>query len=472
MRLFDALEKNGDLPAIIDAAGSVITHVQLAEAADSCTAGLSGRQLVFCLCSNTVSSVTAYVGLVRAGHVCVMLTSNLEPDRYRDLAARFTPNAVMGPLEKLADLGLRVDHSFGDHGFATVASVAPEMNDDLALLMTTSGSTGSPMLVRVSSANLVSNAASIIASLGLTSSDRALTTLPMNYTYGLSIINSQFQCGGSLAVSEASLMDRQFWAMVAEAGATYFGGVPYTYQMLQRIGTKRLAGSTLRMLTQAGGKLAEEAVVQMHAACSSIGIEFNVMYGQTEATARMSVLRSEDVPAHPWSIGKPIPGGAMRIVDPDTGQALPNGSTGELEYSGPNVTLGYASSAGDLARGDEFGGSIRTGDLAVADTDGFFRIVGRRKRFVKIFGSRVNLDDIEKLLAARGTEVACTGVDDRITVHAVGIESDTATALQDEVAAYIGVHKTAIELRMVEQIPRAESGKILYSALMGDSDAR
>ncbi len=470
MRLFDALDRNSAYPALVDASGVVITHGELAVLADDIVAGLESRRLVLFLCSNTIDSVKLYVGLMRAGHVCVMLASTIEKNRLFELQERFGPNLLVAPLERIGDLGLRVDKHVGDYGFVSLSMDRVDMNEDLALLMTTSGSTGSPMLVRVSSANLISNAASIIGSLDLTSTDRALTTLPMNYTYGLSIINSQLQCGGSLAVSNASLMDRQFWTMVSGCGATYFGGVPYTYQVLERIGMKRLYGSTLRMLTQAGGKLDEEAVLRIHQTCMSMGIEFNVMYGQTEATARMTVLKSQDLPLHPWSIGRPIPGGVVRVVDPDTGDVMPAGATGELEYQGPNVTMGYATSAIDLTRGDELHGLLRTGDLGTVDQDGFLRIVGRRKRFVKVFGNRVNLDDIERYLLARGTENACTGVDDLITVHVVGSSDKDLGLLQELVAAYISVHKTAVAIRPVGELPRAESGKVLYSRLMGVDD--
>jgi long-chain acyl-CoA synthetase len=326
------------------------------------------------------------------------------------------------------------------------------------------------MLVRISNSNSISNAGSIIESLSLRSTDRALTTLPMNYTYGLSIINSQLQIGGSLVVSDATIMDREFWRLVMESGATYFGGVPYTYQMLQRLGLKKLAGSNLRMLTQAGGKLDEESVIRVHSECASLGIEFNVMYGQTEATARISVLKSDLVPKHPWSIGHAISGGKLRVVNTESGMEVSQGVIGELEYSGPNVAMGYAGSSGDLSREAEFGGTLRTGDLAVLEEDGFLRIVGRRNRFVKIFGNRVNLDDVEEMVILNGLQAACTGIDDKITVHVIHSGDFDSVLLQNSVAKFIGAHKNSIEIKKISKIPRSESGKVLYSVLMGGSN--
>lgn len=468
MRLFGALEQFGGTPALIDADGIALTHQELANAADSLVVDLPPRQLVLCLCSNSVDAIVGYVGLVRNGHVCVMLAAGTDPERIKEFSRLFSPNQVYAPAEILRELELDPQLIFGSYGIARTRYATTEMHQDLTLLMTTSGSTGSPMLVRVSNDNLVENAASIAESLGLTAHDRALTTLPMNYTYGLSIINSQLQVGGSLVVCDASLMDRQFWNLVSTSGATYFGGVPYTYQMLERIGIRRLANGTLRMLTQAGGKLDEASVKRIHSACAEVGIEFNVMYGQTEATARMSVLKSSEVQGHPWSIGRPIPGGSMRVVDPDTGESAGSGEVGELEYLGPNVTMGYATSRADLVRGDDFGFSLRTGDLAIQGDDGYFRIVGRRKRFIKVYGSRVNLDDVERMVQESGLEAVCTGSDDSLVVHIVG--DVDREGLKEAVASFIGTHKNAVRVNPVGSIPRAESGKVLYSELMEDSN--
>jgi acyl-coenzyme A synthetase/AMP-(fatty) acid ligase len=331
VRLFETLIKHGGQPALLDANGASISHRELVEISDAGVHGIGTRRLVFCLCSNAVSSIIGYVGLVRQGHVCVMLSSNIELSRLKTLVKLFQPNYIFAPTEVLGAFGLNVSQKVFDYGFAQISKELVVMHPDLSLLMTTSGSTGSPMLVRISHSNSLSNAASIIESLSLKSTDRALTTLPMNYTYGLSIINSQLQIGGSLVVSDATIMDREFWTLVRESGATYFGGVPYTYQMLQRLGLKKLAGSNLRMLTQAGGKLDEESVMRIHSECASLGIEFNVMYGQTEATARISVLKSDLVPKHPWSIGNVIPGGKLRVVDTESGMEVLQGVIGELE---------------------------------------------------------------------------------------------------------------------------------------------
>ena len=194
------------------------------------------------------------------------------------------------------------------------------------------------------------------------------------------------------------------------------------------------------------------------------------MYGQTEATARISVLKSDLVPKHPWSIGHAISGGKLRVVNTESGMEVSQGVIGELEYSGPNVAMGYAGSSADLAREAEFGGTLRTGDLAVLEEDGFLRIVGRRNRFVKIFGNRVNLDDVEEMVNFDGVQAACTGIDDKITVHVIHSADFDSALLQNSVAKFIGAHKNSIEIKKISKIPRSESGKVLYSVLMRGSN--
>ena len=467
MGLFDGLSRHESSVALIDTTLGEWTYQQLQAMADSVAAHIDGRSLVLCLCSNHAESIIGYVGFQRAQHVCLMLPGGIEADRLNSLIHEFRPNFVWTPQEReFSSLG-EIVHEATRYQLVKLTSVPVDMHPDLAMLMGTSGSTGSPMMVRQSYANLISNAHAISESLDLTSSDRAITTLPMNYTYGLSIINSQLYTGGSIVVSDTTLMDRRFWDDLSTTKTTYFGGVPYTYQMLNRLGLKRLKDTHLRMLTQAGGKLTPDLVAKVHTEASQLGIKFHVMYGQTEATARMSVLNSKDVPTHPASIGKPIPGGRFRILDLESDTELSPGEVGELEYSGANVAMGYAASAEELTKEDEFQGSLRTGDLARVDEDGFYFVVGRKKRFIKLFGNRVSLDHIESHLYSMGLQAACSGTDDMLEVYVEG-ECDLSD-ITAELASFIGVHPSGIRVMSVTELPRAESGKVLYTRLGGES---
>ncbi len=463
MRLFDNLEEFSNHLALIEDGCESLSYSELAKQSTIFSSCIEQRSLIICLCSNTIESVIGYVGTIRALHVGLMLSAKIDSLKFANLIEQFHPNYIWLPSNFQLNFSHQVIHEYGRYHLIRISSEQHELHSEMSLLMGTSGSTGNPMMVRQSNANLMSNAISVCQSLKLNHLDRAMTTLPMNYTYGLSIINSQLHCGGSIVMSEATMMDRLFWNQVRESGSTYFGGVPYTYEMLNRIGIRRLEGTSIRMLTQAGGKLSSEIAVQVATSCKDIGILFYVMYGQTEATARMSVLPSESVLDHPSSIGFPIPGGAFRVVDLDDERELDTGEVGELEYRGPNVMMGYASNYSDLARADDCNGVLRTGDLARVDEDGFYYIVGRRKRFIKLLGNRVNLDDVDKFLAGNGYETASTGSDDYLLVNVVSPGSHEI--ITDLISRFISVHKSVIKIRELNEIPRNEAGKVLYSEI-------
>lgn len=463
IRLFNNLGDFGDSPALVDETDKQLTFSQLLEFSVDLKDTIGTRRLVFCLCSNQLASIAGYVAMQAAGQVCLMLNAGIDQDKLVRLMEAFHPNYVWAPRDTNGPFELTDLFEIDDYSLFRVSTNEVELHPELALLMPTSGSTGSPNMVRQSSFNLVSNASSISESLRLTREDSALTTLPMNYTYGLSIVNSQLHIGGRVFVSDLSVVDRRFLEVVSTSGVTYFGGVPYTYELLSRIGISKFEGSSLRMLTQAGGRLKPELVQSVSAECRKLNIDFYVMYGQTEATARMSVLSPEDALEVPSSIGRPIPGGSFRLLEPDTEHVVPENSVGELEYSGPNVTMGYATTWADLVRGNEREGRLRTGDLARRDEQGRYYIVGRKKRFIKLFGHRVSLDDVEQHLSELGHEAVCTGEDDLLIVHVVG--ENALKEIAADTARFIGTNQRYVLIRSINEIPRSESGKILYSGL-------
>ena len=281
------------------------------------------------------------------------------------------------------------------------------MHDDLALLLTTSGSVGSPKFVRQSYKNIAANTASIVEYLHLDTAERAITSLPMNYTFGISVINSHLMVGATLVLSPYTIMQREFWTLMSEQKVTSLSGVPYTYEMLDKLRFMRRDLPDLHTLTQAGGKLSPELHQKFAEYAQAQGKSFVVMYGQTEATARMSYLPPELSLTKVGSMGIAVPGGKFSLIDADNQQIIEPGVVGELVYEGDNVTLGYAQSRGDLAKGDEFGGRLLTGDMARFDEDGFFYVVGRKKRFLKIFGNRVNLDETERLIKSHFCDLDC-----------------------------------------------------------------
>ena len=423
--------------------GRAVGYAELKSLSDEWAAKVPPRSLVFLLVGNNLDSLVAYVACLSHGIVPLMLDARIDATLLQRFVDIYRPDFVWRPSEGRYVLEPR------NPGNAPGTKLHPE----LALLLTTSGSTGSPKLVRQSYRNIEANTASIVEYLKLDSSERPITTLPMNYTYGLSIINSHLAVGATILMTEKSIMQREFWNFFAEQGATSFGGVPYTYEMLDKLMFFRRRLPSLRTMTQAGGKLLPSLHQKFAEYAKREGKSFVVMYGQCEATARMSYLPPERALDKVGSMGVAIPGGRFELVD------------GELVYYGDNVTLGYAECADDLAKGDERNGRLETGDMARVDEDGFYYIVGRKKRFLKIFGNRVNLDETERLVkgAFPGVDCACGGVDDKMSIFVT--DESKVQAVRDFVAGTTHLNFVAFEVRHLAQIPKNASGKTLYSEL-------
>ena len=430
--------------AVITDGGSVVSYAELKRMTDEWAAKVPPRSLVFLLVGNNLDSLVAYVACLNHGIVPLMLDAKIDGQllqRFKDI---YRPDFIWRPGSEGYVL---------EEGQRTEDKGQRVLFDELALLLTTSGSTGSPKLVRQSYANIRANTQSIVEYLKLDSTERPITTLPMNYTYGLSIINSHLAVGAAILLTEKSIMQREFWNFFVEQGATSFGGVPYTYEMLDKLMFFRRKLPSLRTMTQAGGKILPVLHQKFAEYAQREGKNFVVMYGQCEATARMSYLPPERALDKVGSMGVAIPGGRFELID------------GELVYYGDNVTLGYAECADDLAKGDERHGRLETGDMARIDEEGFYYIVGRKKRFLKIFGNRVNLDETERMIkgAFPGIDCACGGVDDKMSVFITVQEQ--VHAVRDFVAERTHLNFAAFDVRYIASIPKNASGKTLYSEL-------
>ena len=287
----------------------------------------------------------------------------------------------------------------------------------------------------------------------------------MSYTFGLSIINSHLLQGGTLILTEKSLMEGGFWDLLRSAEATTFGGVPYTYAMLKRLRFGRMDLPSLRYLTQAGGKLGRDMSEEFAHLCHQKGMRFFVMYGQTEATARMSYVPDHLSEEKAGSIGIAIPGGQFHLEDDGHRLITESDTIGELVYRGDNVTMGYACGWEDLKLGDTRNGILFTGDLAKRDRDGFYYIMGRKKRFLKLYGIRVSLDETESLLKAAGFDVVCTGRDDELVIHTTS--QDAIIPIRACLSTKTNLNVRGIRIEFIETIPRNAAGKISYAALTG-----
>jgi acyl-CoA synthetase (AMP-forming)/AMP-acid ligase II len=425
------------------------------------------RSVVFCLCRNTIGCLMGYLSCLSSGAAPLLLEAGMDRDMLAALIQLYKPRRLWAPADMAAGFGgCTLVTEMEDYVLLDTGAAAYPVHDDLALLLTTSGSTGSPKLVRQSMKNIVSNAAAIAEYLELGPGDRAITTLPMHYTYGLSVIHSHLLVGGRLLLTGRSVLEPEFWDFFDSHGATSLAGVPATYGILERIGFFQRELPSLRYFTQAGGKLP----VAMHEKCARFakerGLRFYVMYGQTEATARMSYLPWDRSLEKCGSIGIAIPGGAFSLVDAAGGEIKEPDKIGELVYRGENVTLGYAEGSQDLAMGDQRRGVLYTGDLGYRDTEGFYYITGRMGRFLKMAGRRVNLDECQQLLKALfpDADCACCGRDDRLSIF-MTLPAEEIDDARRQLARRLALPLSSVAAQAVATIPRSSAGKILYPKL-------
>lgn len=445
------LEQHGARIAIIAGDGTQWSYGDLAQRADQAAGALCGAPApVIVEAANTVDCIVAYLACLRARYP-VLLAEPGSTARDPRIADTFGAAYVF----RRSASGL--------WQFEPYAAQRVSVSADLCVLLSTSGSTGSPKLVRLSHANIDSNAASICAYLGISADDRALTALPAFYSYGMSVINSHLHAGACLLLTEDSVAQDSFWLRAERERATSFAGVPFTFEILERIGFRSRRYPHLRYLSQAGGRLSPEMVKLYAEWAESTEKQFFVMYGQTEAAPRMAYVPPAQLSTNTECIGVPIPGGSFALLGADgTPETRPN-QPGELIYRGPNVMMGYAERAADLALGkvvDE----LHTGDLACRKTNGFYYIAGRMSRFVKIVGKRISLDEVERWLEEQRVAGAVGGNDEVIAVAVT--RQDNLPELKQRLLQRFGLPAIAVEVATLDPLPTLASGKIDHRSVL------
>jgi len=410
--------------------------------------------LVFICAANSVSTLVHYLACLRAGVPACLLEQNASLQRLLEV---YEPSHVVAD-DTFESPDYKQAVPAGVFHRTTPSSAKP--HPDLALLLTTSGSTGNPKLVRLSRHNLQSNAESIASYLQLTEEDRSIQSLPVYYSYGLSLINSHLSVSASTVLTSHSFMQKEFWADVDTHKCTGFAGVPSMYEFLHRLRMGPYLSPSIRYASQAGGKLRDELIGHFHQCAADAGQQFFVMYGQTEATARIAYVPPDHLPEAIGTLGKAIPGGQLNCVPVD-GMAS---DIFELIYEGPNVMMGYAESLEDLSRGDELEGRLSTGDLVQKGEDDSLRIIGRLKRFAKVYGIRLNLADVERWIGDK-FQLRCAACETAAGVR-VYLEREVETGeLRRDLAQWTGLPPASFAVKVLESLPQTGSGKIDYHSL-------
>jgi len=464
MSIFDNLEKFGDSVALEDDSGANVSFNCLISESDALVSNLVPNSLLLLLGSNDIPIIHCYVGALRRRVTPILLSdkSSLETVRRTLEVFRIRYLFCEEPSSNFFPSYSRVSSFQNFVLLESMVHQVTQINPNLALMLPTSGSTGSHKMVRISDKNLKSNTLAIIESLSIGQEDKAITSLPSFYTFGLSVINSHLMAGACIRLTKYSVLQREFWDAIRVAQITSFSGVPYMFRILSRLNLKSLLKNTnLRYVSQAGGKLAPEEVLNWHEMCREFGIEFIVMYGQTEATARMSVLRGDDVRRLPNSAGRAIVGGQFKIEF--SGAKSLTYEEGEVIYLGPNVCMGYAESSSDLILGDENHGVLRTGDFGKIDEDDFLFILGRNSNLFKIRGVRIDLSELDGKVAHVCDDFAVYGKSEEL--HFFVLNDEHVEPIRRILSELTEIRLSDCQFHVVPLVPRTETGKVQYSIL-------
>jgi acyl-CoA synthetase (AMP-forming)/AMP-acid ligase II len=431
------------------------------------------KRLVFLLCGVNSETIIGLLAAAAAGQATALIDPSLSEHLMTGLIESYQPELILGApgsSEKLPDVrSAEAPWGSAPSRAGVVEWIArdsgssfPPIDPALQLLLSTSGTTGSQKYVRLSRDAVVANARQIAQALAIDEGSVGIAHLPLHYSYGLSVVTSHLTSGGRVCLISDSITSPSFWSKIGNVGGSHFPGVPFHYVALARLGLG-LVPDSVKTFTQAGGALDLRVQTKMRDWAAQRGSQFFVMYGQTEASPRMATLQHADHARKAGSVGVALAGGQFLIVD-DHGAPLPADTVGAVVYDGPNVMSGYATSRAELGNGDEMKGRLETGDLGRLDAEGYLYLTGRTKRFAKIAGYRLGLDEIEKELFSV-CPVACLDLGEKI---AVAHEQDSETALKArvrELADSYKVPSSSFALRRVPQIPRASSGKIDYARL-------
>ena len=464
---FDKLEMHSSRVALISENFEILNFHDLIKIVEQICKKIKKRSLIFILADNSVESVAGYIAFIRSNCVVMLIDSKTQINEFNILFKKYMPDFLWcnkNNLLKFQKNFLSLTHKMGNfHLLENKKKIKFTMDENLMLLISTSGSLGSPKCVKLSYKNILNNSLAIVDYLKIENSDRTITTLPMNYSYGLSIINTHLYSGASIILNNKTLIDKLFWKLFYNYKANNFNGVPYTFEILQKIGLQKIFNINVKYITQAGGKMNEKYIKEITKQCIKNNIKFYIMYGQTEASPRMSYLEMNRSPNKVGSIGRPISGGKFWIEN-DKGKKINKiNETGELIYSGDNIFMGYSNDFKDLNKKDENYNKLCTGDLVKKDKEGFYFLVGRKKRFIKLYGDRISLDYIENKLKLKNYSTACIGKDDQLII--INERKRDMKVKKDLIAKIINIIPSRFNLKEINNLPKNKSGKILYNQL-------
>jgi long-chain acyl-CoA synthetase len=468
--LFQNFKKYKKKTALISESSKKITYEDVNNYYQFIKKKIKKRSLVLLISENSIGLLVNYITLLKNDCIVQLVDSKTDINEIKNLINSYKPSYICSSdnwfkINKLKNSNLKNIFSIYEASTYKTSfnNKSKKYNKSLSILMPTSGSMGSKKYVRISKKNIYENTKSIITYLKLNYKERSITSMPFCYSYMLSVINSHLDCGGSIFVTDETIVQHKFWDSFKKYKITNFNGVPYHYDILLKLGLDKIYNNNLRFLTQAGGKLDNAKAIKVFKFCKKKKTNFLTMYGQTEASPRMSYLQFKYGLKKIGSIGKEIPGGEIFLIDRNNKRINKSNQVGELIYKGDNVSMGYAYNYKDLSKGDLNKKILKTGDLGFFDDEKFYYIVGRKSRIIKLYGNRFNLDDIEQQLLKKNFRVACKNLNDKLFIFSE--KKNKKNSLLRNINKIIPLSKININLQYIQKIPRHRNGKIDYKSL-------
>tara|TARA_E500000178_G_scaffold347844_1_gene401875 strand:- start:3579 stop:4955 length:1377 start_codon:yes stop_codon:yes gene_type:complete len=450
-KFFSSPKKDYKKIALIDENLNKITYSTLYKKADQISKHISNNSVTLLVADNSFEFIAGYLALMNKNKVIkIILDSSFSNDYIKKIINLYKPKYIFLPkLFELKNVKFEKCKNFKSYRILLRNNKKLKVNYKNFLLLSTSGTTHSPKFVRLSKKNIEDNTKKIIKCLKIKKDHTTITTMPAGYSYGLSIINTHLKSGARIVLNKNSILEKQFWNKIKNFKVNSFGGVPEFYDFLKKIDFSKYICKSLKYLTQAGGKLDEKNLRYFGEICKKNKIKFYVMYGQTEASPRISYLEWKYFFKKINSVGKPLFGYSIKLFK-NKKEIKKKNQVGELVIKGENVSLGYANSLIDLNKGDANKKILFTGDLGFKDNENFYYITDRVKRFIKIFGKRYNLNEIENFLKGKGFKIRCKPADKKLSLEMLDKESSSG-AIIDILSKKYSINKNYIMISNIKK---------------------
>lgn len=463
MNLYSIIQNYKNEKAIIINEDNFLSYKQLIELSYKFSKNLEKGKLMLVLMDNELETIISIIASDLKKNALMSVNSQISQNALDELIDKYKPDFIFFNKNKKFNFkNYNYKCDFKNYKLiSNKKSYKKIINKELFMLISTSGSTGSKKQVMLTKKNLISNTKSIIKDLGITSKDTCVTTLPPGYVYGMSIINTHLISGAKILLNKSSVIERDFWNKIKKFNITTFGGVPYTYELIHKFFLKKENFKSIKYVTQAGGFLSNKIKLDIIKFFKKNNKKFFTMYGAAEGTARLSYLPWKFAEKKNGSIGIPISKGNLFILDKNKKEIKKPYKSGELFYKGDNVFLGYSNSYKDLNNKRKNRNILNTGDAAYKDVDKFYYLQGKLTRFIKVFGNRISLDEIENIILKIGIKVVCVqNKKDKIDIFAKG-QIDKQYLLK-YISDYTLLNIKVFKIIMIKEFPLLENYKIDY----------